>query len=88
MDLKLIEQIYVLQIKLGSVRLAKLYMKRVAMELHSKAGLEKDPAMDYMLLQGVRFAFRIHQVCSVKTVTIPLIPLLFFIQHEVGLPHA
>lgn len=50
------------QIKLSSVKLAKKYMRRVAMELQSKAGMEKDPAMDYMLLQGVRFAFRIHQV--------------------------
>ncbi|GAV65607.1 hypothetical protein CFOL_v3_09122 [Cephalotus follicularis] len=49
------------KVKLGSVKLAKKYMKRVAMELQSKAALEKDPAMDYMLLQGVRFAFRIHQ---------------------------
>ncbi|XP_022925727.1 protein CHUP1, chloroplastic-like [Cucurbita moschata] len=49
------------KIKLGSVKLAKMYMKRVAMELQSKASSEKDPAMDYMLLQGVRFAFRIHQ---------------------------
>ncbi|KAJ7969222.1 protein CHUP1, chloroplastic-like [Quillaja saponaria] len=49
------------KIKLGSVKLAKEYMKRVAMELQAKAALEKDPAMDYMLLQGVRFAFRIHQ---------------------------
>jgi len=38
-------------------------MKRVAVELQAKSALEKDPAMDYMLLQGVRFAFRIHQVC-------------------------
>ncbi|XVE91064.1 hypothetical protein DITRI_Ditri20bG0126100 [Diplodiscus trichospermus] len=49
------------KIKLGSVKLAKKYMKRVAMELQLKATLEKDPSMDYMLLQGVRFAFRIHQ---------------------------
>ncbi|CAL0300993.1 unnamed protein product [Lupinus luteus] len=49
------------KIKLGSVKLAKKYMKRVAMELQAKSTLEKDPAMDYMLLQGVRFAFRIHQ---------------------------
>ncbi|KAF4391031.1 protein CHUP1, chloroplastic [Cannabis sativa] len=49
------------KIKFGSVKLAKMYMKRVAMELQSKAALDKDPAMDYMLLQGVRFAFRIHQ---------------------------
>ncbi|KAG6594406.1 Protein CHUP1, chloroplastic, partial [Cucurbita argyrosperma subsp. sororia] len=49
------------KIKLGSVKLAKMYMKRVAMELQSKSSSEKDPAMDYMLLQGVRYAFRIHQ---------------------------
>ncbi|KAG2689553.1 hypothetical protein I3760_09G144600 [Carya illinoinensis] len=49
------------KIKFGSVKLANKYIKRVAMELQSKAALEKDPAMDYMLLQGVRFAFRIHQ---------------------------
>ncbi|PPS11468.1 hypothetical protein GOBAR_AA09176 [Gossypium barbadense] len=59
------------KIKLGSVKLAKRYMKRVAMELQVKATLEKDPSMDYMLLQGVRFAFRIHQdggceVCQKK----------------------
>ncbi|XP_042477470.1 protein CHUP1, chloroplastic-like [Macadamia integrifolia] len=49
------------KIKFGSVNLAKKYMKRVAMELHCKGASEKDPALDYMLLQGVRFAFRIHQ---------------------------
>lgn len=37
------------------------------MELQSKAAAEKDPAMDYMLLQGVRFAFRIHQVSNIRT---------------------
>lgn len=56
-----------LQIKFGSVNLAKKYMKRVATEIQSKAALEKDPALDYMLLQGVRFAFRIHQVCSMTS---------------------
>ncbi|GFY90915.1 hydroxyproline-rich glycoprotein family protein [Actinidia rufa] len=49
------------KIKFGSVKLAKKYMKRVAMELQAKGTSEKDCAMDYMLLQGVRFAFRIHQ---------------------------
>lgn len=44
------------------------------MELQSKAAIEKDPAMDYMLLQGVRFAFRIHQVCGIITIT-------FFLAH-------
>lgn len=61
------DSMLVLQIKFGSVKLAKMYMTRVAMELQSKAAAEKDPAMDYMLLQGVRFAFRIHQVSSART---------------------
>lgn len=51
-----------LQIKFASVRLAKKYMKRVAMELQVMGASNKDPALKYMLLQGVRFAFRIHQV--------------------------
>ncbi|CAN4080300.1 unnamed protein product [Withania somnifera] len=49
------------KIKFGSVKLAKMYMRRVAAELQSKGPLDKDTSMDYMLLQGVRFAFRIHQ---------------------------
>lgn len=53
-----------LQIKFGSVKLAKMYMKRVATELQTMGVSNKDPALEYMLLQGVRFAFRIHQVCE------------------------
>ncbi|PPD69175.1 hypothetical protein GOBAR_DD33949 [Gossypium barbadense] len=50
------------KIKQGTVKLGKRYMKRVAMEVQLKATMEKDdPSMDYMLLQGVKFAFRIHQ---------------------------
>ena len=32
------------------------------MELQFKGTSEKDSSLDYMVLQGVRFAFRIHQV--------------------------
>ena len=53
---------FFLQIKFASVKLAKKYMKRVAMELQVMGASNKDPALEYMLLQGVRFAFRIHQV--------------------------
>ncbi|XP_075497686.1 protein CHUP1, chloroplastic-like [Primulina tabacum] len=49
------------KIKFGSVKLASMYMKRVAMELQTKGTSDKDSSLDYMLLQGVRFAFRIHQ---------------------------
>ncbi|KAG6504350.1 hypothetical protein ZIOFF_036682 [Zingiber officinale] len=46
------------QIKLASVKLAMKYMKRVSTELQVIAGsLEEEELM----LQGVRFAFRVHQ---------------------------
>jgi len=53
-----------LQIKLSSVQLARKYMKRVASELDALSGPEKEPAREFLILQGVRFAFRVHQVNS------------------------
>ncbi|XP_020233700.1 protein CHUP1, chloroplastic isoform X2 [Cajanus cajan] len=50
------------KIKLSSVQLAKKYMKRVASELDALSGPEKEPAREFLILQGVRFAFRVHQV--------------------------
>ena len=49
------------KIKLASVQLAKKYMKRVATELDTLQGTEKEPNREFLLLQGVRFAFRVHQ---------------------------
>ncbi|KAI4313981.1 hypothetical protein L6164_026924 [Bauhinia variegata] len=49
------------KIKLSSVQLAKKYMKRVATELDILAGPEKEPMREFLILQGVRFAFRVHQ---------------------------
>ncbi|XP_042502565.1 protein CHUP1, chloroplastic isoform X2 [Macadamia integrifolia] len=49
------------KIKLSSVQLAKKYMKRVATELDAMSGPEKEPNREFLLLQGVRFAFRVHQ---------------------------
>ncbi|XP_065880198.1 protein CHUP1, chloroplastic isoform X2 [Euphorbia lathyris] len=49
------------KIKLSSVQLAKKYMKRVASELDAMSGPEKEPNREFLLLQGVRFAFRVHQ---------------------------
>ncbi|PSR91211.1 hypothetical protein CEY00_Acc28553 [Actinidia chinensis var. chinensis] len=49
------------KIKLSSVQLAKKYMKRVASELDAMSGSEKEPNREFLLLQGVRFAFRVHQ---------------------------
>uniref|UniRef100_A0A803N3D7 Uncharacterized protein n=1 Tax=Chenopodium quinoa TaxID=63459 RepID=A0A803N3D7_CHEQI len=49
------------KIKLSSVQLAKKYMKRVATELDTLSGPEKEPNREFILLQGIRFAFRVHQ---------------------------
>ncbi|MED6122195.1 hypothetical protein PIB30_037537 [Stylosanthes scabra] len=49
------------KIKLSSVQLARKYMKRVTSELDTLSGPEKEPAREFLILQGVRFAFRVHQ---------------------------
>ncbi|KAG8366558.1 hypothetical protein BUALT_Bualt17G0092300 [Buddleja alternifolia] len=49
------------KIKLSSVQLARKYMKRVASELDAMNESEKEPNKEFLLLQGVRFAFRVHQ---------------------------
>ncbi|KAI9168929.1 hypothetical protein LWI28_004084 [Acer negundo] len=49
------------KIKLSSVQLARKYMKRVSTELDAMDGPEKEPNREFLLLQGVRFAFRVHQ---------------------------
>lgn len=49
------------KIKLSSVQLARKYMKRVASELDTMSGPEKEPNREFLVLQGVRFAFRVHQ---------------------------
>ncbi|CAO1948155.1 unnamed protein product [Urochloa humidicola] len=46
------------QIKLQSVKLAMKYLKRVSSELESIKG---GPEEEELMLQGVRFAFRVHQ---------------------------
>ncbi|XP_006852472.3 uncharacterized protein LOC18442186 [Amborella trichopoda] len=49
---------YVSQIKLASVKLAKKYIKRVASELGAAMSPEEK---EELIVQGVRFAFRVHQ---------------------------
>ncbi|KAG9453532.1 hypothetical protein H6P81_006436 [Aristolochia fimbriata] len=48
------------QLKLGSMRLARDYMKRIVAELQLSACIQDSPDEE-LLLQGVRFAFRVHQ---------------------------
>ncbi|KAH9313072.1 hypothetical protein KI387_028107, partial [Taxus chinensis] len=52
------------EIKLSSVKLAKKYMKRISIELESMGNSEKEPTQEFLLLQGVRFAFRAHQIAG------------------------
>ncbi|KAL8511664.1 hypothetical protein ACS0TY_018177 [Phlomoides rotata] len=49
---------FVNQIKLASVKLAMKYMKRVSAELEMVIG---GPEEEELILQGVKFAFRVHQ---------------------------
>lgn len=54
----MLENGYLSQIKLASVKLAMKYMKRVSSELESGSdGTDKEE----LIVQGVRFAFRVHQ---------------------------
>ena len=42
-------------------------MKRVASELDALSGPEKEPNREFLILQGVRFAFRVHQACFISS---------------------
>ncbi|XP_052208441.1 protein CHUP1, chloroplastic [Diospyros lotus] len=49
------------KIKRASVTLAKVYMKRLMMELESTQHTERESAQEGLLLQGFQFAYRAHQ---------------------------
>lgn len=53
------------QIKLASVKLAMKYMKMVSAELETGGG--GGPEEEELVVQGVRFAFRVHQVNNNKS---------------------
>ena len=55
-----------MQIKLASVKLAMKYMKRITAELEAVGAPEEEELM----LQCVRFAFRVHQVIFQQTNTL------------------
>ncbi|XP_073151277.1 protein INCREASED PETAL GROWTH ANISOTROPY 1-like [Henckelia pumila] len=52
---------FVLQIKLSSVKLAMKYMKRVLAEIELVGGGGGSPEEEELIVQGVKFAFRVHQ---------------------------
>ncbi|MED6159489.1 hypothetical protein PIB30_042758 [Stylosanthes scabra] len=74
-----------LQIKLSSVQLARKYMKRVTSELDTLSGPEKEPAREFLILQGVRFAFRVHQVTFQPLVS-QVLGKPFKMQSEITMP--
>ncbi|XP_022138256.1 protein CHUP1, chloroplastic isoform X2 [Momordica charantia] len=49
------------KIKQASINLAKMYMKRVKIELDSIRSSDKESNQESLLLQGVHFAYRTHQ---------------------------
>lgn len=51
-----------LQIKKHSMTLVKMYMKRVTMEVESIRNSDRESSQESLLLQGVHFAYRAHQV--------------------------
>ncbi|KAK2434055.1 protein CHUP1, chloroplastic [Trifolium repens] len=57
----LLDSGYATKIKLASVKLAMKYMKRVSGELETVGG---GPEEEELIVQGVRFAFRVHQFAS------------------------
>lgn len=48
--------------KISCVELARKYMKRIVSEYNALNGTEKEPKREFLLLQGVRFASRVHKV--------------------------
>ena len=74
--------VFFTQIKLATVQLARNYMKRVAGELDaSTASAVQDPQREFLLLQGVRFAFRVHQVINPFLFSFPIQFLLSLIMN-------
>lgn len=49
--------------KVSCVELARNYMKRIVNEHNELSGPQKEPNREFLLLQGVRFASRVHKVC-------------------------
>lgn len=49
------------KIKQASMKLANMYMKRIAMELQTLRHSDRESTQEALLLQGVHFAYRAHQ---------------------------
>lgn len=58
------------QIKQASMKLAKVYMKRVTLEFESVSRSDREATQEALLLQGVHFAYRAHQVITRTSYTL------------------
>ncbi|KAL0730895.1 hypothetical protein Bca4012_026989 [Brassica carinata] len=72
------------QIKLASVKLAMKYMKRVSAELEAIGG--GGPEEEELIVQGVRFAFRVHQIIVVYVSTTSAFSIVIMTTSYSGLP--
>ncbi|XP_058203493.1 protein CHUP1, chloroplastic [Rhododendron vialii] len=52
---------FISKIKQGSMMLAKIYLRRVTTELESAQYLERESTQEGLLLQGIHFAYKVHQ---------------------------
>lgn len=65
---ELISMLNFLQIKQGSMMLAKIFLRRVTTEIESVQYLERESTQEGLLLQGIHFAYKVHQVCDLESV--------------------
>ncbi|CAL9107607.1 unnamed protein product [Musa textilis] len=82
----MLESGMVCKMKQASVQLARVYMRRVSMELESVRPSEKETAQKALLFQGVvRFAYRAHQAIESEALSILDIVLVIAWQFAGGL---
>lgn len=64
------------------MNLAKMYMKRVTLELESIRNSDRECGQESLLLQGVQFAYRAHQVILTSAVSVISIILKYKLENS------
>lgn len=64
------------------MNLAKMYMKRVTLELESIRNSDRECGQESLLLQGVQFAYRAHQVILTSAVCVISIILKYKLENS------
>lgn len=68
-----------MQIKQASMKLAQTYMKRVTKELELARNSDRESTQEALLLQGVHFAYRAHQVTLLSHSFTSIVVLFYFL---------